>query len=129
MTISKKSLGAIGEQLAIDFLKKNDYRIVCQNYRCPFGEIDIIALKKDVLSFIEVKTRRSEQFGHPQEAIHGRKQHHIAKVALAFIQRYRLQDKKAQFDVVAVYITRDGHRIEFIQNAFDLPLHLEGVPY
>jgi len=121
MTASRKQLGIRGETLAVDFLKKKNYRIIRTNYRCLFGEIDIIALKKNVLSFIEVKTRASGRFGTPQEAIHERKQRTIARAALAFLQQHRLEDTPARFDVVTVQLTPQGPHIELIENAFDLP--------
>lgn len=120
MTATSKRLGIIGEKLAIDFLKKNNYQIIQQNYRCPFGEIDIIALKKNTLCFIEVKTRSSGRFGLPQEAIDERKKRTIAHVALSFMQHYKIEDKKVQFDVIAVCITAHGHNIELIENAFEV---------
>jgi putative endonuclease len=120
MTATRKHLGRQGEALAIDFLKKNRYTILQKNYRCVFGEIDIIALKKNVLSFIEVKARTSVRFGLPQEAITARKQRKISRVALEFMQRYRVEDKQARFDVVAVQLTPAGPRIELIENAFEL---------
>lgn len=120
MTATSKRLGLTGEKLAVSFLKKNKYRIVQQNYRCPFGEIDIIALKKNVLSFIEVKTRSSDRFGLPQEAIDERKQRTIAQVALSFMQHYKIENKTVQFDVIAVHITAHGHHIELIENAFEI---------
>jgi len=120
MTATRTQLGRQGESLAIDFLKKNNYKILQKNYRCVFGEIDIIALKKNVLSFIEVKARSSVRFGLPQEAITARKQRKISQVALEFMQRHRIEDKQARFDVVAVQVTPAGHHIELIENAFEL---------
>ena len=122
MTDSRKKLGEKGEEIAIGFLKKNKYKILSKNYRCPFGEIDIIAQQGKVLSFIEVKTRSSEIFGAPQEAIHLQKQKKISRVALAFIQRYRLEDRAARFDVITIKLSPDGYTVDLIQNAFDLTL-------
>ena len=65
MKSEKKSLGDWGENKAAEFLKQKGYQILCQNYRTPFGEIDIIALKKEILFFIEVKTRHNQKFGKP----------------------------------------------------------------
>jgi|YNPNPStandDraft_1061719.scaffolds.fasta_scaffold02926_4 putative endonuclease len=121
MAASNKTIGKQGEELAVDFLKKHHYHIIQQNYRCPFGEIDIIARKKNVLVFVEVKTRRSSSCGLPQEAIHERKQRTIAQVALAFMQHYRLEGIPARFDVVAVHLTQHGQHLELIENAFELP--------
>lgn len=120
MTSARKKLGDRGEEIALQFLKKNKYKILHTNYTCIFGEIDIIAQKSNVLSFIEVKTRSSERYGSPQEAIHPQKQKKISRVALEFIQRYNLENKAARFDVVAIQLLPDRYMIDFIENAFEL---------
>jgi putative endonuclease len=123
MTDDRKRLGARGEELALAFLKKSRFTVLAKNYRCRYGEIDIIARDPgQVLSFIEVKTRSSQSHGTPQEAVTVRKQGQICKVALEFIQRYRLENKPARFDVVAVNLLPAGHTVELIQNAFELKL-------
>ena len=120
MTQKRKKLGERGEEIAVSFLKNKRYRILCRNYRCKFGEIDIIARHKKTLSFIEVKTRSSESYGVPQEAIHPQKQRKISMVALEFIQRYKLEDREARFDVVAIQFLPDGFDVDLIKNAFEL---------
>jgi putative endonuclease len=123
MSFARKQLGESGEEIALRFLKKRRYKIVVQNYRCKFGEVDIIARDPDnILSFIEVKTRSSCTHGTPQEAVHPRKQAQISRVALEFIQRYGLEHHRARFDVVAVQLSSSGYTIELIQNAFDLTM-------
>jgi putative endonuclease len=120
MTLKRKKLGENGEEIAVLFLKKKKYKILYRNYRCKFGEIDIIANHKGVLSFIEVKTRSSGVYGTPQEAVYAKKQKKISRVALEFIQRYKLEDKAARFDVVAVSFSPGGVEVECIENAFEL---------
>ena len=112
---SKKTLGKKGEEIALKYLKKKGYKILATNYRCPLGEIDIIAKYKKVIAFIEVKTRRSSTFGLPQESVNQRKQYQLSKVAL-----YRLTKTKARFDVVSVLIDNDSEKVELIQDAFEL---------
>jgi putative endonuclease len=85
--------------------------------------MDIIAKDRDVLSFIEVKTRGSVNFGVPQESVNKRKQHQLSKVALEFINRYKVHTMKARFDVVAVYLLPQGERVELIKDAFELTMH------
>jgi putative endonuclease len=116
----RKSLGVLGEDMAVDFLEKKGYTILCRNYRCRSGEIDIIARKKKFFCFIEVKTRRTRDFGTPQEAVTPRKQHKIGRVALDFLQRHKLENHPARFDVVAVDFSCGHGLIEFIENAFEL---------
>jgi putative endonuclease len=116
----RKSLGVRGEDMAVDFLKKKGYTILCRNYRCRSGEIDIVARKKKILCFIEVKTRRTRDFGTPQEAVTQRKQYKIGRVAQDFLQHHRLENWPARFDVVAVDFSAGDALIELIENAFEL---------
>jgi len=116
----KKALGKKGEELALRFLKKRGYQIIERNYVCKMGEMDIIAREKDILAFIEVKTRTSTTFGPPQLAVNPKKQSQMSKVALHFLKEKRLEDAKARFDVVAIALGLKGAEIELIKDAFDL---------
>jgi putative endonuclease len=117
--MQKKDLGKQGEELALRFLKKKGYRLIQTNYSCKLGEVDIIAREKDVIVFIEVKTRTSTLFGPPQLAVTPAKQNQLSKVALNFLKEKKLEEAKARFDVVAILLGPDGEQIELIQNAFD----------
>jgi putative endonuclease len=99
---------------------KEGYRIVERNYRCVFGEIDIVAEDQDVLVFIEVKSRRSADYGAPQLAVGYRKQRKISTVALRYMEERGMQNRNARFDVVAIMLTSSGNEIELIKNAFEL---------
>jgi putative endonuclease len=124
MTEQRQSLGKKGEDLAAAYLKKrHGYKILFRNYRCIFGEMDIIAKHRDVLCFVEVKTRASAEFGKPQESVNQRKQGQLSKVALHFINKYNAHDVKARFDVVAVYLLPQEERMELITDAFELIVH------
>jgi len=116
----KKELGQKGEEVAIQFLKKNGYRILETNYVCKLGEIDIIAKEKDTLTFIEVKTRTSTLFGPPQLSVTPAKQMQLSKAALYFMKEKNLENVKARFDVVAILLDPQGEKIELIRDAFDL---------
>ena len=94
--------GQRGEQMAVQFLQRQGYRIAQQNYRCRGGEIDIIAWDGPTLVFIEVKTKGQTTFGAPQAMVHGPKQKKIVHVAMVYIQQHRLQDVNLRFDVVAI---------------------------
>ena len=118
--MQKKELGQKGEEVAFRFLKKRGYDLIERNYVCKMGEMDIIAKEKDVLVFIEVKTRTSNTFGPPQAAVNLRKQVQLSKVALNFLKERKLKDVKARFDVVAVLLGKQGEEIELIRDAFDL---------
>ncbi len=111
--------GAEGEKHAALFLVKRGYRILEQNYRTTFGEIDIIAHDGDVLVFIEVKSRSGTQFGLPQSAVDTRKQTKISQVALAYLKEKKLSDVDCRFDVVAVLKEGDAFEVVLFQNAFE----------
>ena len=120
MTVKTKTLGEKGEDIAAAFLKKKGYNILFRNYKCSFGEIDIIAKHKKILSFIEVKTRSTKKYGLPQEAVTPAKQTKISRVALEFVQRYKMDNRAARFDVVSVQYLNDGCEVDLIENAFEL---------
>ena len=120
----KQLLGKSGEDLAVDFLKKNGFEILERNYRYGHKEIDIIGKDKSTIVFIEVKTGRSRTFGSPQEWVNLKKQKNIIEVAQAYIQEHDLRDFDFRFDVVAISFERGTRRfkecfaIEHIKNAF-----------
>jgi len=96
------NLGRRGENISIEFLKKQGYKIMERNYRCSLGEIDIVAKDKNVLCFVEVKTRKSQEYGLPEEAVDWRKQRKLAKVALAYLKEKKVYNQDLRFDVVSV---------------------------
>lgn len=110
----KKLLGRTGEKIAIEFLKKRGYNIIEKNYKTRIGEIDIIATDKDAIVFVEVKTRKSDAFGHGAEAVDNRKQEKYFKVAAEYLQKNDKADVPCRFDVIEL---QDG-KINHIQNAF-----------
>ena len=113
-------IGKSGEEVAVNFLKENGYKILIRNYKTRLGEIDIIASDRDTFCFIEVKTRNSDRFGSGLEAISGFKQRQISKVALLFLKDNNLLNKKARFDVVSVTYSNEGPKLDLIKNAFEL---------
>ena len=114
--------GKAGEDIATDYLRKIGYSILERNYKQQCGEIDIIAKEKATLVFVEVKTRKSDKFGSPFEAITPKKQRQIARTAQDYLSRNKLFDQAARFDVVGINL-RPGKepKIEVIHNAFELP--------
>ena len=115
------SLGTQGEEIAVAFLEGRKFKVLERNFRCKGGEVDIVARDGRTLVFIEVKTRRTLEFGPPQAAVTPFKQRQISKAALTWLVKNRLTEAPARFDVVAVLL-RDGAApfIEHIPNAFDL---------
>jgi len=114
------AFGKEGESMAANFLKGLGYKIVCLNYKTKLGEIDIIARDKDTVCFIEVKTRQSDRFGLPQEAVSWRKQLQVSKTAVIYLKENNLLDKKARFDVVSALNSDKGLEFSLIRNAFEL---------
>ncbi|MEK6645131.1 MAG: YraN family protein [Candidatus Firestonebacteria bacterium] len=108
-------MGAKGEEIATDFLKQNGYKILARNYKSNRGEIDIIAEDKNTITFVEVKTRKNNNFSYPQEAVDVFKQQHIKKTALEYLVKNKLTDSSCRFDVIAI---SEENNIEFIKNAF-----------
>jgi len=119
MTIQRMALGKKGEEEAVSFLKGKGYKVLEKNFRTPWGEVDIIALDKGILVFVEVKARRGNAFGLPQEAVDKRKQEQLSKVATYFITRRKI-DMPARFDVVTLEYLPSGKRIGLIKDAFTL---------
>ncbi|MBC8316434.1 MAG: YraN family protein [Desulfobulbaceae bacterium] len=119
MTTQRLSLGKKGEKEARVFLEKSGYKIVASNYRTRSGEIDLIARDREVLVFVEVKTRSNTMFGSALEAITPRKQRQISKVAAEYLARYGFTDSPARFDVVAVTIEHSSPHVELVKNAFE----------
>jgi putative endonuclease len=117
--MKRRETGILGERLACDFLGKNGYRILETNYRCPEGEIDIIAQQEDTLVFIEVRTKRSKQFGSPEESITPTKMKRLRAVAAHYGQNRDGLPASWRIDVVAIQMHRNGRasRIELIENA------------
>lgn len=98
-----KVVGNLGEQTAKNYLIKNGYKILTTNYSCRFGEIDIIAMDKECLVFIEVKTRTSGKYGHPENAVNYWKKKHLELTARNYIDYKHMGNYIARFDVVEVF--------------------------
>ncbi len=117
--MKRRDTGILGEKLARDFLKKRGYRIIETNYRCPEGEIDIIARHKDFLVFVEVRTKTSLEFGSPEESITPAKREKLRTTAYRYQQAHNDLPLSWRIDVVAVELDQKGKpsRIELIENA------------
>ncbi|NOY70202.1 MAG: YraN family protein [Deltaproteobacteria bacterium] len=114
--------GRQGEIIAAEFLKKKGYSIIEANCRTPFGEIDIIAKHCETIVFVEVKSRHSDRFGLPVEAVGRRKQEKITRSALYYLKKHSLTDVSARFDVMGILFQGKTPAIELIENAFESAL-------
>ena len=117
--MQRRETGILGEQIARDFLKKRGYRVLETNYRCPHGEIDIVARQGDSLVFIEVRTKKSLEFGHPEESITFTKKERLRAAAYHYRQDREDLPPLWRIDFVAVELDPGGQpsRIELIENA------------
>ena len=117
--MKRRDTGILGEKLAKDFLRKRGYRVLETNYRCPQGEIDIVARHKDSLVFIEVRAKKSLEFGSPEESITPVKRERMRATAYHYRQNHEDLPPLWRIDVVAVELDQKGKpaRIELIENA------------
>ena len=119
MSLFRKLLGKEGEDLAARFLTKQGYKILERNYRTRSGEIDLIALHRGEIVFVEVKTRTNNAFGAPELAVTPNKQQRMIKAALGYIKHKRLHQVPCRFDVVAISAAAEKD-VELIENAFEM---------
>lgn len=104
--MATKDFGKTGEEVAIELLKQNGYKVVAQNFKCKLGEVDVIALNNDTLVFVEVKARWSRKFGPPEAAVNDKKLHKIKRVGEYFLKLNPSMPKKQRIDVVALSFER-----------------------
>jgi len=116
--MKRKQLGNLGEKLARDFLKKNGYHIRETNFKCPKGEIDIVAEKDDYLVFVEVRTKSSPEFGTPEESITRLKKEKMVASAFTYLSTHQDLPLQWRLDLVAIELDQESKakRIELIQN-------------
>ncbi len=98
----KQKFGNLGEELACTYLENKQFEILARNYRSKFGEIDVVALRKGTLHFIEVKTRSTDRFGKPAEAVDREKMSKILRLAQVFIKENKFEYYRYSFDVIEV---------------------------
>ena len=115
----KQQLGRVGEEMAARYLVSRGYRIVERNYRCPVGEMDIVARDGAYLAFVEVRTRRGRDYGTPEESITPAKRRKLIEVASTYLQERGLYDVDWRIDVVAIEMAGDGRllRLALIKGA------------
>ena len=121
VSFREKPLGRRGEEAAERYLRRRGYKVLARGKRLRPGELDLVMLDGRTIVFVEVKTRQSQEAGHPAEAVDATKQRRLTRLAVTFLKRHGLLEYPARFDVVAV--TWPGGRgrpqIEHFPNAFD----------
>lgn len=123
-------IGSLGEQLAQDYLFRRGLRFVCSNFKVPVGrnrkgvlitgEIDLIAYEEDILCFIEVKTRSSDDFSTPLSAVDLRKQRQIIRTAKRYRKTFHLENIKFRYDAIGIVLNgKKAPKIEYFRGFFD----------
>jgi putative endonuclease len=118
--------GKLGEQLASEHLIENGYQVMATNYRFQRSEVDIVAFEPATryedggeMVFVEVKTRRGEGFGRPEEAVTDEKKRHLIRAAKAWLHENKMDRTPARFDVLAIDLRKGKPpEIHHIKNAF-----------
>ena len=120
MSGKRKQLGATGERLAVEALQARGLEIVARNWRCPLGEIDIIAREGDVLAIIEVKTRRGRGAGTPEQGVDARKQRKLCELAQCYTENIGWEGD-VRIDVVGVELSSRGKllRVSYWREAIE----------
>ncbi len=117
--LSKKALGNFGESLAADYLEQAGLKIIERNYRCPKGEIDIVAKEGDLLVFIEVRARTSAFRGSAEESISFQKVQRLKSIGSYYLIKHNYREwPSLRFDVVAIYFSEEESKINWIKNIF-----------
>lgn len=108
MDRSRQNKGQAGEDTAVDFLTGNGMKILQRNFRCPPGEIDIIAKHGQTIVFVEVRTRHTKGFGTPEESITALKRSRLIRAAQWYLKQHKLYNTSARFDVVTIRWNSDN---------------------
>ena len=121
MTNPRQTLGKLGEDLAARRLAAAGYMIRERNWRCATGEIDLVTERADTLIFVEVRTRRGDRFGTPEESITPRKRAKLVSAALTYLAEHAAADRAWRIDVVAIAIGPRGEveRFNVIENTIE----------
>lgn len=118
--LSRIELGRLGEDMAAGALTAHGFTIVERNWRCSVGEIDLVARYGDTWVFVEVKLRRGDAYGEPEEAITARKQAKLLAAASAYVDSLNLPDEPPwRIDVIAIHMSSNGalQRVDHYQDA------------
>ncbi len=118
MSQGRRGLGRRGESVAEAFLLSRGYRIIARNYRCPLGELDLVASEGGAVVFVEVKTRRGARAGSGVEAVSGRKRRRLRRLARYYLAAHGLEGRPCRFDVVSLSVRPGRARVQIWRNAF-----------
>lgn len=116
--MNRGEVGRLGEKLARNHLKKQGCRVIELNHRSRLGELDIICRDSSTIVFVEVKTRTSDAFGSPAEAVDARKQAKLRRLAQEYLIGHGLEASDVRFDVLGIRLDADPPEIDHIRDAF-----------
>jgi putative endonuclease len=115
---ARLALGLRGEAIAARAYTRDGFRVVDRNFRCRAGEIDLVARKGDELVFCEVKTRASDRWGLPAEAVDARKQARLKRLAALWLARHKVGRVRVRFDVVSIVVRAGTPEVTHFTDAF-----------
>jgi putative endonuclease len=117
----RRWFGTRSERSALRFLKQLGYRILARNYTCPLGEIDIVALDGSCVVFVEVRSTENDTADSAAASVDTRKQQRLTRLALQYLQKNRLLEQRARFDVLTISWPQRQKKptITHLQSAFE----------
>lgn len=115
---TRSALGRTGEDLAVDLLRRLGLKILDRNWRCAAGELDLVAAAGDLLVFCEVKTRKTNKWGEPSEAVDWNKQARLRRLVAAWMREHRPGHVQVRFDVVSVIVRDSQTEVVHLPDAF-----------
>lgn len=120
MTQATNNFGELGERIAARYLEQSGWKILAKRFRSGRRDIDLVAQRDDIVAFVEVKARSTEEFGDPVEAVNHRKQRELAKSAQTWIDRHGRSGESYRFDVLGVVVKERRVFVRHVPGAFGL---------
>ena len=120
MTKERIRVGKTGENAARDYLEELGYSVLEVNYRCPLGEIDIVARDDKTIVLVEVRTKTSRAYGGPEESINAEKARRLRRLALYYLQSKRHNETPSRIDLLAVILSKQTLEVKSIR-------HIKGI--
>jgi putative endonuclease len=112
-------VGGEAEAAAARFLEQEGWHILVRNWRCRWGELDLVAERGEVLAFVEVRMRSTAAWGDPAHTVSRAKQRKVVRAALHFLAAFRVPPRVLRFDVISIVGRGEGAELEYIPDAFD----------
>lgn len=115
----RKDLGDRGEAEVARYLRKRGYTLLASQWRCRFGELDLVAKdRKGTVCFVEVKLRGEKSIAAPREFVDARKQQRLRTAAELYLSQHSMEEVTCRFDVAEVFLEGDSLQINYLENAF-----------